>query len=138
MREARGVAVVLAVLLGIVVVSAGAMGAMIGGPVMGPGMMWGSSNQGWTPGMSGWGAGLLMGLGGLMMLAFWAAVMLGIVLLVKWVGGVTPHGRAPDDPLTVLQRRYAAGEIDQETYQRIRAEILRDETSSPTNLRRAS
>lgn len=99
-------------------------GGMMGPGVMGPGMMWGYGGTQLTG--PGWMWGLTMGLGMLLMLAFWVAVILGVVLLVRWAIGTT--SRAPDEPrsehpLDILRRRYAAGEIDQATYQRMQREL---------------
>ncbi len=54
-----------------------------------------------------------MGLGGLTMLVFWGAVIVGIVLLVRFLGArdVTSSERTPVD---VVKRRYAAGDITRE------------------------
>jgi putative membrane protein len=63
-------------------------------------------------GMRGaWGFGL-----GFLMLLFWAAVIVGIVLLIRWLisqGKVAP----PDSALEILRQRYARGEIDKEEFE---------------------
>jgi len=65
-----------------------------------------------------WGNGLLWGIVGLLfMLAFWAAVIAGIVLLVKWL--VQPRSAAhpgESNSLEILKQRYARGEISKEEY----------------------
>ena len=63
-----------------------------------------------------------MGLGGLVMLTFWGALIVGIVLLVRsmGVGGGSPSHSAP---LDVLKRRYAAGEITREQYELMRKDL---------------
>jgi putative membrane protein len=87
--------------------------------MMGPGMMWGYGSAGT---IAGWG----MALGMLAMVAFWIALIAGVVLLVRWAAG---QGAAPtaapgtDDPVAILKRRYAAGEIDQPTYERMKQEL---------------
>jgi uncharacterized membrane protein len=43
-------------------------------------------------------------------------VVLGTVLLVGWT-------TTRDDALSILRRRYAAGEIDRETYERMLTEL---------------
>jgi putative membrane protein len=65
-----------------------------------------------------------MGLGGLAILAFWAALIVGVVLLVRALGGGT-GGRWQRTPLDILKRRYAAGEITREQYDEIRKELER-------------
>lgn len=99
---------------------------------MGPGMMYGYMGQ-----LGGWGAGLAMGLGLLMMLAFWGAIIVGAVLLVRAVAGRPPTASEAEEPLTILQRRYAAGELDRETYDRMRRDLQRPAGDTPTELWRA-
>jgi putative membrane protein len=88
---------------------------MMGPGMMGPGMMWGPGGNGAT----GWGIWML--LGWLSMLAFWGAVILGIVLVVRAVAG--SGGRAEDSAIEILRRRYAAGEITREEYEAMRADL---------------
>jgi putative membrane protein len=101
----RDIGVVATIAL-VVVVLFGA----VGGGIMGYG--------GFAP-MHSWGA---MGLGWVLMAAFWVAVALGVVALVR--SGGRERGESPDD---VLRRRFAAGEIDREQYEEMRR-VLGDET----------
>ena len=72
---------------------------------------------GW--GFGPWG-GLGMGLfGGMVMLAFWIAVVLLIVWVVRSVWPVQ-HQDERESALEILQRRYAAGEISQAEYEQAR------------------
>jgi uncharacterized membrane protein len=136
MRNDRSLLTALAVLTGLLVVSAFGMGGMMGGG-MGPGMMYGYGTQGFY-GLGGWAPGIAMGLGVLMMVAFWGVIMLGIAFLVRGFGGrPASESRAEPDAMAILQRRYAAGEIDEPTYRRMRGDIL-GTTEEPTDLRRAS
>jgi putative membrane protein len=71
----------------------------------------------------GWG----MGVGGwIAMTVFWVAVL---ALVVWGVTRLLPSGRGPDvgarreTPEEILDRRFAVGEIDAETYQRMRTEL---------------
>ena len=72
------------------------------------------------------------------MMGWWLLVMLsgllvvvGIILLLVWAGmrfwkpTTSDRPPAPEDPLTILQRRYARGEIKAEEYERIRADLER-------------
>lgn len=70
--------------------------------------MWG--DYGW-----GWG----MGFGMISMVLFWVLVILGIVVLVKWLlGGSSRAGSAePSRALEVLKERYARGEIGKEEFE---------------------
>ncbi len=73
--------------------------------------------------MGDWyGGGMMVGMG-LLMIVFWVAVIAGIVLLVRWLVGQREHKQPPDTPLEILKRRYARGEIDQETFQRMKQEL---------------
>jgi len=98
---------------------------MMGPGVIGRGMMgWGYSGD--VTGDYGWLRGLGMGLGGLMMLAVWAVPIVGIVFFFRWITGQPASGSGPtvaEDPMTILGRRYAAGEIDQPTYERMKSEL---------------
>ena len=88
------------------------MGPTIGGQGAGSGIMLGP----------GWMWGLGMGIGGVVMLVFWGALLVGLVLLVRAVGG----GRSEQSlPLDVLKRRYAAGQITREEFEEIRKDLER-------------
>jgi putative membrane protein len=50
----------------------------------------------------------------ILMLIFWAALIVGVVLLVKWVIGT--QTRVEEKPLDILKKRYAAGEISREEF----------------------
>lgn len=69
-------------------------------------------------GASGWSWGHMV-FGSPMMLLFWGAVVLAIVVAVKWLGG---SGRAKGPPagansaLAILEERFARGEIDAEEF----------------------
>jgi putative membrane protein len=119
----RGLWIVLGVLVLVVLLS-----ALLGGGVMGPGMMWGYGLPGTRFHGNGWLWGLGMGLGWLVMLAFWGALLVGGILLIRWLidQSHARSGHGSDDPLAILRRRYAAGEIDQATYER----MMRDLTGS--------
>lgn len=117
-RENRGLLVVLGVLVLLVVI-----GPILGAGMMGPGMMGPGMPGGTMPGGSpGWVWGLAMGLGGLAMLAFWGAVIVGVVLLVRWLASATDgsSGGRPESALDVLKRRYAAGEITRQEFEDMR------------------
>lgn len=74
-------------------------------------MMWGYD---WMP-----FGGIVMGL---LMIAFWALVIFGIVWLVRQFSGrpTTP------DAKRILDRRFAAGEIDEDEYRRRLAALTSD------------
>ncbi len=118
MNSTRGLLIVLGILLAPALAMPllmGGMGGMMGPGMMGPGMMWG---RGW---------GLTMGLGSLAMLAFWGALIGGIVLVVLRVdGGATDSGgTTPESPVDILHRRYAAGELARDEYEHMRRDLGR-------------
>ena len=123
MRDAKPLVITLIVLVALVLFSSTTLGGMMGGSAMGPGMMWGYGSQTGATAIGGWPAALAMGFGWLMMLAFWGALIVGVVLLVRWVAGGYMPGGTREDAMSILQRRYAAGDIDEETYRRMRREL---------------
>jgi putative membrane protein len=80
---------------------------------------WGGYGYGMGPGM-GWGYGM-GGFGNIVMLAFWIAVIVGIIFLVRWLVISTRAGersaRPEDSALEILKRRYARGEINKEEFE---------------------
>lgn len=65
-----------------------------------------------------WGAGALWWIVGMIfMIGFWAAVIAGIVLLVRWLVRSRPAERPEGaSSLEILKQRYAKGEISKEEY----------------------
>jgi putative membrane protein len=74
----------------------------------GPGGMMGG--YGWG---SGWGFGLIG------MVLWWVLIVLGIVLLAKWLfsGGLGAGRASGDRALEILKERYARGEIDKQEFE---------------------
>lgn len=66
--------------------------------------------------MQGWGMGALH-------LLFWLLVLAGVVLLILWLVDWIRPSLAEDSALEILKRRYAKGEIDRETYERMKKDI---------------
>ena len=62
----------------------------------------------------GWG----MGFGMISMVLFWIVIILGIVILVRWVSGGSAASGAPPakTALDILKERYARGEIDKREF----------------------
>jgi putative membrane protein len=130
----RGLKILLGVLLLVILIGTVLGGTLMGPGMMGPGMMWGYGNPGAPAAAGSWSWGLTMGFGMLMMLAFWTALIVGAVLLVRWAIGQPREDRGttwPGDPAEILRRRYAAGEIDQTTYQQMKAELNSDAKHNP-------
>ncbi len=80
-------------------------------------------------GLMGWGGygGYGMGIaGGLFMLVFWGLIIVGLILVVRWLWDQGRHRSgygAGNDPLDILKRRYARGEISKEDYDRIKQDL---------------
>jgi len=70
--------------------------------------MWGGDMMGWG---GGWGWGWF---GIVHMVLWWFLIILGIVVLAKWLFGGSGGGRAAseDRALAILRERFARGEID--------------------------
>ncbi len=111
--SAKTALIVIAVAILVVLALPILWGSVIMGGMMGGGF-------GWT---GGWGWGLL---GAGTMIIFWVAVIVGVVLLVRWlmntgqVGQTTPREA---NALEILKRRYARGEITREEYEEMRQRI---------------
>jgi putative membrane protein len=119
-RDHRGLLILLGVLVLVFLI-----GPLLGGGMMGQGMMWGHGPQG-ISGINGWAWGLTMALGLLSMFAFWGAIIVGVVLLVRWLVGTNAGSNDAQDPaLETLRRRYAAGEVSHEEYDRMLEAIER-------------
>lgn len=72
-----------------------------------------------------WGG---MGFGGPLMLLFWILLIVGVVLLVRWlVTGDMARPRQPDPPrnaaLDLLRERYARGEIERDEFEQKRRDL---------------
>lgn len=68
--------------------------------------------------------GFYMGFGGIWMVLWWVLIIVGIVLLVKWLAGDKNQPR-DKTALEILKERYARGEIDQTEFDRMRGELER-------------
>lgn len=67
----------------------------------------------------GWGGWLAMSLG---VVAFWAVVAAAVVVVVRTQR--QEHGRRPNEARTLLDERFARGDIDEQEY-RARQDLLR-------------
>jgi uncharacterized membrane protein len=110
----------------VVLVALAIIGPVIAGTLFGPGGIWENTDN-----APGWALGLMAAFIGPSMIATPAALVVGIILLVRWLGGgatlPSPDQepqeekkgteKAPDEALEILRRRYAAGEISLEEYE---------------------
>lgn len=117
----------LLIAFGVLLVVTLSFSALMGG-LMAPGFMTSADQAGqgpFGPGMMrghGWMWGLGMGFGGLVMLAFWGVVVVGVILLIRSMGGFSA-GQWHETPLNVLKRRYAAGQLTREQYEQMRKDL---------------
>ena len=74
---------------------------------MGPGMM------------GGWGMGWIM-------LIFWILVLVGLILIIKWLVQLTSREKKPaqfSSAMDILKQRYARGEISKAEFEAIRNDL---------------
>ena len=74
-----------------------------------------------------WGTGMMLG-----MALLWLLLLVAVVALVVWVartvwraGPSAPRGPSAgaEAPMEILRRRYAAGELSREDFERMRREV---------------
>jgi putative membrane protein len=90
-------------------------------PLAGNGLaQWRGYGEHMGPGMMGWGYGMGW-VGMILMAAFWIAVIVGIVFLIRWLVISTAAGgrtaKIEDSALEILKRRYARGEVNKEEFE---------------------
>jgi len=88
---------------------------------------WRGYEWGHGPGMMGWGYGMGW-FGTIIMAAFWIAVIVGIVFLIRWLAlsmRTGSHGTTPgDSALEILKKRYAGGEINKEEFEAKKRDLI--------------
>jgi putative membrane protein len=94
-------------------------------------MMWGNvsiGQSGYSPSKygtmmsGGWGYG--SGFVGLVvMIVWWILILTGIVTFVRWVGGHSKNDIG-SSAIDILKERYAQGEIDKETFEKMKKDLL--------------
>lgn len=63
---------------------------------------------------------------GVFMWIFWILVIVGVVFLVKWIvlQGKQSQPSHEENPLDILKRRYARGEINKEEFEQKKKDLL--------------
>ena len=64
-----------------------------------------------------WGWGMM-----LMMFLFWGLIIVGLVVLIRWLIGQSREARS-DSALEILRQRYARGEISKEQFDAMRRDL---------------
>lgn len=91
--------------------------------VEGPGMQDWSGGWGMHPMWGAWG---IWGFGmALFMFLFWALVIVGIVLGIRWLVREGRPGGGGDSALEILRERYARGDISREEFDAKRKDLQR-------------
>ncbi len=62
-----------------------------------------------------WGAWSIVMM--LMMLVFWGAVVVGMVLAIRWLVNQSKEARPADAALDILRQRYSRGDISKEEFE---------------------
>lgn len=70
----------------------------------------------------GWG---WMALGWVMMLILWGTALAAVVALVRLASGRALFAQLgqPEPPIAILRRRYAAGELTREQFERMKSDV---------------
>jgi len=74
--------------------------------------------------MDGYGNGMSFGIMGILWLIFWILIIIGLVLLIKylWEGGGAR--REQESALEILKKKYARGEIGKEEFEEKKKDLL--------------
>jgi len=83
--------------------------------------------EGWKMGlgmMNGWGIGWF---GGFFMIVFWILIIIGLILVIKWLIQTTKKVREDGErescAIDILKERYAKGEIDKYQFENMKADL---------------
>ncbi len=68
--------------------------------------------------MGGYGMAGGYGFGGIFMVLWWVLIIVGIVMLVKWLSKSAGAEGSGNKALDILKERYARGEIDEQEFKK--------------------
>jgi putative membrane protein len=74
----------------------------------------------WTSCFGGMGWGWGMGFGPFFMILFWALIIAGAIVLIRWLVDQSQGGKTA---LQILQERYAKGELQREEYEQKKRDL---------------
>ena len=66
-----------------------------------------------------------MAFGGLGMIIFWVAILVGAIYLIKYLAPADKNRHQGPSSREILKARYASGEISSEEYARLRNDLMR-------------
>ncbi|NMM25879.1 MAG: SHOCT domain-containing protein [Glaciimonas sp.] len=77
---------------------------------------------------NGQGAWMMGGMG-LLFILFWIVVIAAVVLIVRWLTTPNEQGKILpiESPLDILKKRYAKGEIDSGTFEKMQQDLAASE-----------
>lgn len=64
-------------------------------------------------------------MGGMLILSilFWIVIIAGVLFMLKWLMRRDKQLSPSESPIAILEKRYAEGEIDQETFERMKNDM---------------
>lgn len=73
--------------------------------------------------MDGYGMAGGYGFGGLFMVLWWVLIIIGIVMLVRWLSKSSGAEGGGNKSLDTLKERYARGEIDEQEFKKRKQDL---------------
>lgn len=74
--------------------------------------------------MDGYGYGMMSGGYWIFALIFWILVIIGLVLLIKYLWGGGGAKRGEESALEILKKKYARGEINKEEFEEKKKDLI--------------